>query len=254
VLGVEDDRPEFAVEPKMFGKWSYEGVQSPDNSLSNYLQVKPTRQQVFVPYTAGRYQQRRFKKASCPIVERLTCMIMVSGHRNNGKKQLAVRITKQTLELIHLLTGENPIQVLVTAIAAGGCREDSTRIGSGGVVRRQAVDVSPLRRVNQAIYLICKGARESAFRSLKSISETLADEIINASKVSVAARMRFHNLTLMSRLLRAPVATPTPSARRTKSRESPRATDERIAAVGSTSLPAEEEPKANKDALLHVIL
>jgi small subunit ribosomal protein S5e len=184
VLGVEDDRPEFAVEPKMFGKWSYEGVQSPDNSLSNYLQVKPTRQQVFVPYTAGRYQQRRFKKASCPIVERLTCMIMVSGHRNNGKKQLAVRITKQTLELIHLLTGENPIQVLVTAIAAGGCREDSTRIGSGGVVRRQAVDVSPLRRVNQAIYLICKGARESAFRSLKSISETLADEIINASKGS----------------------------------------------------------------------
>ena len=88
------------------------------------------------------------------------------------------------MELIHLLTGENPIQVLVTAISHGGAREDSTRIGSGGVVRRQAVDVSPLRRVNQAIYLICKGSRESAFRSLKSISETLADEIINASKVS----------------------------------------------------------------------
>jgi len=97
---------------------------------------------------------------------------------------MAVRIMKQTLELIHLLTGENPIQIIVTAIANAGAREDSTRIGSGGVVRRQAVDVSPLRRVNQAIYLICKGARESAFRSLKSISETLADEIINASKVS----------------------------------------------------------------------
>ena len=168
----------------MFGKWSYEDVQSPDHSLSNYLQVKPVRQQVFVPYTAGRYQQRRFKKAQCPIVERLVCMMMTAGGRNNGKKQMAVRIVKQTLELIHLLTGENPIQVLVTAIANAGAREDSTRIGSGGVVRRQAVDVSPLRRVNQAIYLIAKGARESAFRSLKSISETLADEIINASKVS----------------------------------------------------------------------
>jgi small subunit ribosomal protein S5e len=44
------------------------------------------------------------------------------------------------------------------------------------------VDVSPLRRVNQAIYLICKGARESAFRNLKSIQETLADELINAAK------------------------------------------------------------------------
>ena len=49
-------------------------------------------------------------------------------------------------------------------------------------MRRQAVDVSPLRRVNQAIYLMTKGVRESAFRSLKTVSEHLADEIINASK------------------------------------------------------------------------
>merc|ERR1712083_748593 len=87
-------------------------------------------------------------------------------------------------ELIHPLTGKNPIQVLVEAIQNCGAREDSTRIGSGGVVRRQAVDVSPLRRVKQAIYLVCKTARESAFRSLKSISETLANELINASKGS----------------------------------------------------------------------
>ena len=184
VIPDDEDKVEFAVEPKLFGKWSYEGVQSPDHSLSNYLQVKPVRQQVFVPYTAGRYQQRRFKKAQCPIVERLTCMLMTSSSANNGKKQKAVKIVKQTFELIALLTGENPIQVVVNALSQAGCREDSTRIGSGGVVRRQAVDVSPLRRVNQAIYLICKGARESAFRSLKSISETLTDEIINAAKVS----------------------------------------------------------------------
>lgn len=180
-----EDKPEYAVEPKLFGKWSYEGVATHDFSLANYLQVKATRQQVFVPYTAGRYQQRRFKKAQCPIIERVTCMLMTSGHRNNGKKQKAVKIIKQTMELIHIITGENPIQVIVTAISHAGAREDSTRIGSGGVVRRQAVDVSPLRRVNQAIYLIVKAARESAFRSLKSISETLADEIIAASKVSV---------------------------------------------------------------------
>lgn len=40
-------------------------------------------------------------------------------------------------------------QVLVTAIINSGPREDSTRIGRAGTVRRQAVDVSPLRRVNQ---------------------------------------------------------------------------------------------------------
>ena len=168
----------------MFGKWSYENVECNDISLAGYLQVKTTKQQVYVPYTAGRYQMRRFKKAQCPIVERLTNMMMTSSGRNNGKKQMAVRIVKHTMELIHLLTGKNPLQILVEAIMNSGAREDSTRIGSGGVVRRQAVDVSPLRRVNQAIYLICKGTRESAFRSLKDIAECLADEIINASKVS----------------------------------------------------------------------
>jgi len=60
--------------------------------------------------------------------------------------------------------------------------ERTQQIGSGGTVRRQAVDVSPLRRVNQAIYLMCKGSRDSAFRSHKSMSECLADEIIAASK------------------------------------------------------------------------
>lgn len=78
---------------------------------------------------------------------------------------------------------QNPLQVLVNAIINSGPREDSTRIGRAGTVRRQAVDVSPLRRVNQAIWLLCTGARESAFRNIKSIAECLADELINAAKV-----------------------------------------------------------------------
>lgn len=40
-------------------------------------------------------------------------------------------------------------QVLVDAVINSGPREDSTRVGSAGVVRRQAVDLSPFRRVNQ---------------------------------------------------------------------------------------------------------
>lgn len=31
--------------------------------------------------------------------------------RNNGKKLMAVRIVKHAFEIIHLLTGENPLQV-----------------------------------------------------------------------------------------------------------------------------------------------
>jgi small subunit ribosomal protein S5e len=108
---------------------------------------------------------------------------MMKG-RNNGKKQMAVRIVAHAFEIIHLLTGDSPIQVLVDAIVNTGPREDSTRIGSQGTVRRQAVDVSPLRRVNSSIALITTGVRESAFRNVKSIAECLADELINAAKGS----------------------------------------------------------------------
>lgn len=70
------------------------------------------------------------------------------------------------------------------ACKRSGPREDATRIGSAGVIRRQAVDISPLRRVNSAIYLLTTGARESAFRNVKTIAECLADELINAAKGS----------------------------------------------------------------------
>ena len=82
-----------------------------------------------------------------------------------------------------ILNFQNPLQVLVNAIINSGPREDSTRIGRAGTVRRQAVDVSPLRRVNQAIWLLCTGARDTSFRNIKTIAECLADELINAAKV-----------------------------------------------------------------------
>jgi len=76
------------------------------------------------------------------------------------------------------------LQVFVKAIVNAGPREDSTRVGAGGIVRRQAVDVSPFRRVNQALYLLGIGAREASFRTIKTLAECLADELVNASKGS----------------------------------------------------------------------
>uniref|UniRef100_A0A8P0PIA3 Small ribosomal subunit protein uS7 n=2 Tax=Canis lupus familiaris TaxID=9615 RepID=A0A8P0PIA3_CANLF len=150
--------------------------------VQDYIAVKE-KYAKYLPHSAGRYAAKRFRKAQCPIVERLTNSMMMHG-RNNGKKLMTVRIVKHAFEIIHLLTGENPLQVLVNAIINSGPREDSTRIGRAGTVRRQAVDVSPLRRVNQAIWLLCTGAREAAFRNIKTIAECLADELINAAKGS----------------------------------------------------------------------
>merc|ERR1711964_432062 len=165
---------------KLFNKWSYEDVEIRDISLTDYIQIRAP---VYIPHSAGRYAQKRFRKAQCPIIERLTNSLMMNG-RNNGKKLMAVRIVAHAFEIIHIMTDQNPIQVAVDAIVNCGPREDSTRIGSAGTVRRQAVDVSPLRRVNQAISLLTTGAREASFRNVKSIAECLAEELINAAKGS----------------------------------------------------------------------
>ncbi|KAG2557516.1 hypothetical protein PVAP13_8NG216304 [Panicum virgatum] len=148
-------------EVKLFGRWSFDDVQVNDISLADYLAVSHTKHAIYLPHTAGRYSAKRFRK-----------------------KVMAVRIVMHAMEIIHLLTDANPIQIIVDAIINSGPREDATRIGSAGVVRRQAVDISPLRRVNQAIYLLTTGARESAFRNIKTIAECLADELINAAKGS----------------------------------------------------------------------
>lgn len=169
---------------KLFGKWSFiqedgERVVTSDMSLRDHICTQP----LYLPHSAGRWSAKGFRKTKCSIVERLVNALMRKG-RNNGKKMMAVRIVKHAFEIIHLLTNANPIQVLIDAVANSGAREDSTRIGSGGVVRRQAVDVAPLRRVNQGVYLLATGARQSSFRNIKSIAECLADELINAAKGS----------------------------------------------------------------------
>merc|ERR1711869_195442 len=158
-----------AAEVKLFNKYTFDDVQVSDMALTDYIAAK-SGSACYLPHSAGRWSKRRFKKAQCPIVERMTNSLMMHG-RNNGKKMLAVRIMKHTCEIIHLLSGENPIQVIVDAVVNSGAREDSCRIGSAGVVRRQAIDVSPLRRVNMAIWLLTTGAREAAFRYIKTIAE-----------------------------------------------------------------------------------
>merc|ERR1712146_543486 len=171
-----------ATEVKLFAKYSFDEVKVDDMALTDYIACKPANA-VYLPHSAGRWSKKRFKKAQCPIVERITNSLMMHG-RNNGKKLLAVRIMRHTCDIIHLLTNENPNQVIVDAVVNSGSLEDSCRIGSAGVVRRQAIDVSPLRRVNQAIFLLTTGAREASFRNIKTIAECLAEEFINAAKGS----------------------------------------------------------------------
>merc|ERR1712205_71651 len=142
-------------EVKLFGKWSFDDVEINDISLEDYIAVKP-KYATFVPHSAGRYAAKRFRKAQCPIVERIVNSLMMHG-RNNGKKLMAARIVRHAMDIIFLLTDQNPLQAVV---------------------------ISPLRRVNDAIYLLTTGAREAAFRNVKTMAECLADELVNAAKGS----------------------------------------------------------------------
>ncbi|CAD8182409.1 unnamed protein product [Paramecium pentaurelia] len=126
------------------------------------------------------YQRKKFRKAQCPIVERLAGALMFHG-RNTGKKVKAVAIIRHAFEIVHLLTGKNPLAVLSLAVQRGGAREDFTKVGTGGVAKQQAVDVAPIRRVNEAVHNLAKGVRESVFKKMKTIAEALADELIAAS-------------------------------------------------------------------------
>lgn len=63
---------------------------------SDYIQI---RSPVYIPHSAGRYAVKRFRKANCPIIERLTNSLMMHG-RNNGKKLMAVRIVSHAFEIV----------------------------------------------------------------------------------------------------------------------------------------------------------
>ena len=67
-------------------------------SRSDYIQI---RSPVYISHSAGRYAVKRFRKANCPIIERLTNSLMMNG-RNNGKKLMAVRIVAHAFEIVSL--------------------------------------------------------------------------------------------------------------------------------------------------------
>ena len=170
--------PKELVEKfKIFGKWSVDEVEVKDPGLKRYICLKPT----VIPHSGGRHEHRRFAKSEVNIVERLANMFMRPGP-NGGKKSKALKIVRNALEIIHLRTGQNPIQVLVKALENAAPREDVTRLSYGGIVYFKAVDISPQRRLDLALRHIAQGAREASFRNRKTTDEALADEIILAAE------------------------------------------------------------------------
>jgi len=134
----------------------------------------------------------KFANTKINVVERLANLLNVSGHRGKkhtimtkkaaGKYCSNMKIVLDAFEIIQKKTNENPVQVLVKAIETASPREEITTIEYGGAKYPQAVDCSPSRRIGLTLRLIVHGAYDKSFGSKTKIEESLANEIIFASK------------------------------------------------------------------------
>lgn len=191
------EQPENEI--KLFGKWSFEGIDVNDLGLKKYLSIKPT----LTLHSGGRHEHQRFEKSKVDVIERLANNLMRHG-RNGGKKAKTINIVKSALEVIFLKTGRNPIEVVVRAIENSAPCEDTTRVGRGGIVYNRAVDISPQRRVDMALRALANGATNASFKNAKPIEECLSDELIAAAEkdsrsFAISKRNEMERVALSSR-------------------------------------------------------
>jgi small subunit ribosomal protein S7 len=172
---------------KIFDLYETEGIEIKDPGLKQVINLQPK----LILKSHGRNVQK-FGQLKVNIVERLMNKIGVAGHRGKkhrieighatGNYSRKMKIVLEAFKLIEQRTKKNPIEVLVQAIENSSPRDEVTVIEYGGARYPQAVDVSPLRRINLALRWIVHGASDRAFGKKKKLSLGLAEEIVLASE------------------------------------------------------------------------
>ncbi|HNT08165.1 MAG TPA: 30S ribosomal protein S7 [Methanoculleus sp.] len=160
----------------LFNRWDMSEVEIKDPSLARYVNLHA----MIVPHSCGKLAGQQFNKSNMLIVERLINKMMQTEH-NTGKKELAIRIVKDALEIVNKKTKKNPVQVLVDAVENAGPREETVRLKYGGINVPKSVDTAPQRRVDTALRFITDGVRQASHKKKKTVSEALAEELIAAA-------------------------------------------------------------------------
>ena len=163
----------------LFQRWSVDDIEYTDPSTERYITVTP------IAHTMGRHTDKQFKKSDICIVERLINRLMQTDE-NTGKKQLATTLVQDAFETIHNRTDENPIQVLVGAIENTAPREETVRLKYGGISVPKAVDISPQRRVDQALKFIAEGVQGDSFKTDTDAADAVAQQLIGAANNDVS--------------------------------------------------------------------
>ena len=172
---------------KLFDIYDVSAIEIKDPAMKPYINVIPK----LLLKSQGR-NLGKFGKTRVNVVERLANRVAVSGHVGkkhrvitssaSGKYYKNMSIVLEALEIVERKTKKNPIQILVTAIENGSPRDEITVIEQGGARYPQAVDCSPLRRVDLALRWMTQGAHQRSFGKKKRMAEALAEELIKASE------------------------------------------------------------------------
>ncbi len=172
---------------KIFDKYDLSEVKVEEEGLKNAINLKPKLILKSFGRNVGKHGQTKVN-----VVERLMNRLATAGHRgkkhriilghSTGKYSKNMNIILEAFEMIEKRTSKNPVAVLVKAIENVAPRDEVTVIEYGGARYPQAVDVSPLRRVNLSLRWLIQGASDKAFNKKKTIAQTLADEIVLASE------------------------------------------------------------------------
>jgi small subunit ribosomal protein S7 len=171
---------------KIFDIYDISKINIEDPGLKSVINLEPK----LILKSHGR-NTGKFGQTKVNVVERLINRISVAGHRGKkhriimghatGKYAKNARIVLDSFKIIEKKTGKNPVEVLVKAVENSAPRDEVTTIEYGGARYPQAVDVSPLRRVNLSLRWLTQGASEKSFGKKKSLTQALAEEIMFAA-------------------------------------------------------------------------
>ena len=172
---------------KVFDMYDISQIQVKDPALRPFINLN----QKLLLKSQGR-RKDKLAMTRVNVVERLANRLAVPGHSgrkhkiitnwSSGKYNRNMKTVMQALALVEKKTGKNPVQVLIEAIENGSPRDEITVIESAGARYPQAVDCSPMRRINLAIRWMVQGSYQKCFGKKAKMSESLANEIISASK------------------------------------------------------------------------
>jgi len=172
---------------KLFNRWDIASVVVSDPGLASIMNTDP----IIYPKTGGKFASTYLHKNKMNIVERFINKMMVPGHRGKKHKYTSGRCPASTqaimkaliksFELIEKRSGKSPVQILIQAVENGALNEEITAYRMGGTIARQAVTVSPRRRLDMSLKNLAQGIYKMKFNRKTPLPEVIAGELMAAA-------------------------------------------------------------------------